>query len=45
MCTVTFLPLPDYGFVLTSNRDVGYQREKALYPALYEEEEVSLFYP
>ena len=45
MCTVTFLPLPDHGFVLTSNRDVGYQREKALYPALYEEEGVSLFYP
>jgi len=45
MCTVTFLPLPDHGFVLTSNRDVGYQREKALYPAVYEEEGVSLFYP
>lgn len=45
MCTVTFLPLPEDGFVLTSNRDVGYQREKALYPAIYEEEGVSLFYP
>ena len=45
MCTVTFLPLPDHGFVLTSNRDVGYQREKALYPSAYEEEGVSLYYP
>ena len=45
MCTVTFLPLPNQGFVLTSNRDVGYQREKALDPSTYEEEEVSLFYP
>lgn len=45
MCTVTFLPLPDHGFVLTSNRDVGYQREKALYPSAYKEEGVSLYYP
>ncbi len=45
MCTVTFLPLPDHGFVLTSSRDVGYQREKALYPAAYKEQGVSLYYP
>lgn len=45
MCTVTFLPLPDQGFVLTSNRDVGYQREKASHPTSYIEKEVSLFYP
>lgn len=45
MCTVTFLPLPDRGFVLTSSRDVGYQRERALYPATYQEEGVSLYYP
>ena len=45
MCTVTFLPLPNKGFVLTSNRDVGYQREKALEPAGYLEEGVSLCYP
>lgn len=45
MCTVTFLPLPDQGFVLTSNRDVGYQRKKSSYPASYKEEGVSLFYP
>jgi hypothetical protein len=45
MCTVTFLPLDDDDFVLTSNRDVGYQREKAFYPAHYKEEGVSLYYP
>lgn len=45
MCTVTFLPQSDDGFVLTSNRDVGYQRERALYPNAYEEEGVSLYYP
>ena len=45
MCTVTFLPLADNGFVLTSNRDVGYQREKALYPKTFVEEGVSLRYP
>jgi hypothetical protein len=45
MCTVTFLPLSDNGFVLTSNRDVGYQREKALAPKTYIEDGVSLHYP
>ncbi len=45
MCTVTFLPLADEGFVLTSNRDVGYQRGKALYPKTYVEQGVLLHYP
>jgi len=45
MCTVTFLPLSDTDFVLTSSRDVGYHREKALVPATYEEHDVSLHYP
>jgi uncharacterized protein with NRDE domain len=45
MCTVTFLPLSDNGFVLTSNRDVGYQREKASDPKTYIEDDVSLHYP
>ncbi len=45
MCTVTFLPLADEGFVLTSNRDVGFKREKALNPATYIESAVSLHYP
>lgn len=45
MCTVTFLPLNENGFVLTSSRDVGYQREKALAPQTYVEDGVSLHYP
>ena len=45
MCTVTFLPLGNQGFVLTSSRDVGYQREKALAPQTYLKEGVSLHYP
>jgi len=45
MCTVTFLPLSDNGFVLTSSRDVGYQREKALAPQTYLEDGVYLQYP
>ena len=45
MCTVTFLPLSKKGFVLTSSRDVGYQREEAIVPQTYVEEGVSLHYP
>ena len=45
MCTVTFLPLHNNGFVLTSSRDVGYQRDKALAPKTYIENAVSLHYP
>ncbi len=45
MCTVTFLPLNDNEFVLTSSRDVGYQREKALAPKTYIENGVSMYYP
>ncbi len=45
MCTVTFLPLSDQSFVLTSSRDVGYKREKASFPASYKEEGVPLYYP
>jgi hypothetical protein len=45
MCTVTFLPLSNDDFVLTSNRDVGFAREKALKPSTYIENGVSLHYP
>ncbi len=45
MCTVTFLPLDGSGFVLTSSRDVGYKREKALAPQTYLENDVSMHYP
>lgn len=45
MCTVTFLPLADDDFVLTSSRDVGFRREKSDIPKCYEENGVRLCYP
>jgi len=45
MCTVTYLPLSETDFILTSNRDVPYAREKALVPKTYVEEDVKLTYP
>ena len=45
MCTVTYLPLKKNQFILTSNRDVGYIRQKALAPKKYEEDDVELYYP
>ncbi len=35
MCTVTYLPLQDNGFILTSNRDETILRKSALPPAKY----------
>lgn len=45
MCTVTFLPLKDNGFIFTSSRDVGFQRAKAEKPMSYLENGVELYYP
>jgi len=45
MCTVTFLPLKDNGFIFTSSRDVGFQRAKAEKPMNYPEQGVELYYP
>ena len=45
MCTVTYLPLENQKFILTSNRDVGYTRQKALAPQKYIEDGVERFYP
>jgi|TARA_B110000238_G_C16125997_1_gene439204 hypothetical protein len=45
MCTVSYLPLENNGFILTSNRDVPYTRKKANEPKVYEEEGVELNYP
>jgi len=36
MCTVTYLPLADNRFILTSNRDEGVMRKPALMPEVYE---------
>ena len=45
MCTVTYLPIQKDQFILTSNRDVGYARQKALAPQKYIEDGVELYYP
>lgn len=45
MCTVTYLPLSDHNFILTSNRDVPFNREKASAPQTYIEDGVQLTYP
>lgn len=45
MCTVTFLPLTNNNFILTSSRDVPYSREKAIFPKKYIEDDISLVYP
>ncbi len=44
MCTVTFLPLANNNFILTSNRDEQRQRE-TYPPKKYEEDGIALFYP
>lgn len=45
MCTVTYLPLGENNFVLTSSRDVPFLRKKALLPKTYIENGVALQYP
>ncbi|MGV8947061.1 MAG: NRDE family protein [Lutibacter sp.] len=44
MCTVTFLPLGNTNFLLTSNRDEQRQRE-TLPPKVYEENGVEMLFP
>nr|WP_026450546.1 NRDE family protein [Aequorivita capsosiphonis] len=44
MCTVTFIPKPNHGFILTSNRDEAPGRE-TFPPETYMEEGVQLLYP
>ncbi len=44
MCTVTFMPKSNDGFILTSNRDEAPGRETYL-PTIYEEDGVKLLYP
>ncbi|WP_460189626.1 NRDE family protein [Urechidicola sp. KH5] len=45
MCTVSFLPLSNNNFILTSNRDVPFSRKRADAPQMYIEDEVELIYP
>lgn len=44
MCTVTFLPLPNNNFILTSNRDEQKNRE-TFPPEKYKEDEVEMIFP
>lgn len=44
MCTVTFIPKPNNGFILTSNRDEAPGRD-TFSPEIYNEEGVQLLYP
>lgn len=45
MCTVTYLPLTNNNFILTSSRDVPYARKEATQPKIYTENDVELNYP
>lgn len=45
MCTVTYIPLGNNDFILTSSRDVPYKRETASQPEKYVEEGIELWYP
>ena len=45
MCTVTYLPLGENEFILTSSRDVPFARKKADSPKMYIEDSVELAYP
>jgi uncharacterized protein with NRDE domain len=44
MCTVTFLPLNNNNFILTSSRDEKPGR-KTIFPKIYKEEDVDLLFP
>src|SRR5258708_5525570 len=45
MCTVTFLPLNETEFVLTSNRDEKSVRKPALQPSLYQVHNALVVFP
>ncbi len=45
MCTVSYLPLGNSDFILTSSRDVPYARERAEHPKKYTEDGIELWYP
>jgi hypothetical protein len=45
MCTVTYLPLNNNNFLLTSNRDVSILREQATLPMLFDTPNGKVLYP
>jgi hypothetical protein len=44
MCTVSFIPISEHDFILTSNRDESPKRETH-FPRIYEQGQVKLLYP
>ncbi|NJN77219.1 MAG: NRDE family protein [Saprospiraceae bacterium] len=45
MCSVTYLPLPNHNFLLTSNRDVSVNRKPAIFPVINESENGKIIFP
>ena len=45
MCTVTYLPLPNNNFLLTSNRDVSVNRKPASFPITMETSNGKIIFP
>jgi hypothetical protein len=45
MCTVTYIPIGGSDFILTSSRDIPFDRESALPPEKYLEDDVAMHYP
>jgi len=45
MCTVTYLPLSNSSFILTSSRDEGKERKVALPPEKYATNGINVFFP
>ena len=45
MCTVTYVPLGNNNFILTQNRDEGFDRPKSLLPEIYRNKDHRLIYP
>ena len=45
MCTVTYIPQPNSGYILTSNRDESVKRAKALTPELTQLNDVNVLFP
>ena len=45
MCTVTYIPLGNSDFILTSSRDIPFSRKKADHPQKIKEDDIELCYP
>ena len=45
MCTVTYIPLKNSDFILTSSRDVPFARKSAEAPQMHKEDGIEIYYP